>query len=643
MGINTDLHNKSVQTRISYLYPFLIISIISIVSYWNSLHVPFLYDDKAVIVETRAVTQYGAWKYLFSREYFHQFRERTYRPVTSFSIWMGYKMSHFNSLGWHLANLKWHIIASFFVYLISASLLGTGGGLAAGALFAAHPVHTEAVTLVSNREELLCALFLFAALYLHQLSGASRRGAETADRRGAETPPYRYVWPALSFVSLVLAMFSKEMAASFPIIVFLYNFLFNEEKSMAMRIRRSIPSALAYSTVVLLFLALRWGPLRNVEGETSYPGGSFSTAMFTMAHAFLIYMRLLVLPIHLCADYVVPFSGSIANPQTLAGLLLLAALLVFSVSMARRTPVLSFAFLFLPVSLLPVSNLIPFGAIMAERYLYIPSFSLCLAAGYLYERARLPGVLKMCVTILLLGVLVFGTVHRNNVWQSDRSLWQDTVRCAPRSAKAHHNLGNAYLSEGNYSAAIGEYRKAYECASPEAPIEAGKLYFNIGLAYRMTGEARKAVGWFRESLSAKPDFLASYYNLAASLAEDGKSEEGFEVLEKAVQREPQNPRSHYVTGNMHLKYGKNRESLVQAVYHFKKAIEFAPEWAEAYGSLGVAYKQLGDNFSALRMLERAARLDPTSPIVWENMAEIYRRLGRMDDMRRCIKEAEKTK
>ena len=626
---------KIALIRLNFLYSLLVVSFISIFSYWNSLRVPFLYDDKAVIVETRALKQFDSWKYLFTPEYFKQFRERTYRPVSSFSLWLNYRLSHFNALGWHATNLALHIFVSLLVCLISAPLLGRAGGIVAGAIFAAHPVHTEAVTLVSNREELLCGLFFFAALYFHQ------RAIHSALRTTHSAP--RTAFSALSFVSFILAMFSKEMAASFPIVIFIYDFIFNTEKPILKRFWRAVPFALVCSVVVFLFLVLRWGPMSNVEGEASYPGGSFSAAMYTMAHVFLVYVGLLVLPIRLCADYVIPFSHSIANPQTLSGIFLIIAILIFSVSLMRRVPVLSFAFLFLLASLLPVSNLVPFGAIMAERYLYIPSFALCLAVGYLYANARLPVLLKVAAAALVIAALVFGTVSRNEIWQSDRSLWGNTVLCAPRSARAHQNLGNAYFSEGDYRGALKEYRKAYECASPEAPAEADKLYFNIGLAFRMTREVGKAVGWFRESVKANPDFLSSYYNLSASLIEDGKVREGFSVLDKALEREPKNPRSHYIAGNMLLKYGTDRDSLVQAVYHFKKAIEFAPEWADAYGSLGIAYKKLGNNFSALRMLKRAVRLDPSNPITWSNLADVYRQIGKIDDMRRCMKEIKKRK
>lgn len=609
------------------IFALLLLLAVCFAGYWNSLRAPFLYDDKEVIVQSRVLTEPGGWKHLFTREYYERFNERTYRPVASLTFILNYKISHFETAGWHLANLFLHWCVAALAFFVCAIILKNAwAGLVAGLLFAAHPVQTEAVTLVSNREEVLCGLFFFLALWLHLLR------SQGSERRGP-------LFMVLSVASFTLAMFSKEMAATFPIVVILHDAIMLRDKTLSQRLRGALPTALASAAVIGIFLFLRYGPMRNVEGEAAWPGGSFVTAMFTMAKVYFQYVKLLIYPERLCADYVIPISRFFFEPTTLKGAASLLVMLIAAAFSLRRAPAFAFALIFFPAALLPVSNIIPFGAIMAERYLYIPMFAAVLAGGWFFMRLSALKWTRAAIVFSAVGILLVVTSQRNNVWLSDFTLWKNTVMCAPTSARAHANLGNVFFSQSIYDEALREYKLALNYSSPESPIDAVKLPYNMGLACRMTGRPAEAVGWFRRSIGTKPDYLPARYNLATALVEAGRLREGLAEAKETAAGSHDNFRSQYIAGNFSMKYGQERSNLLEAVYYFKRTIKLAPGFAAGYGSLGIAYKRLGDTASALKMLERAAELDTADPLPWLQMAEIYEKLGRAAEAKKCLGEA----
>ncbi|MFH1538729.1 MAG: tetratricopeptide repeat protein, partial [bacterium] len=225
------------------------------------------------------------------------------------------------------------------------------------------------------------------------------------------------------------------------------------------------------------------------------------------------------------------------------------------------------------------------------------------------------------------------------VWVSDFILWKNTTACAPTSARAHVNLGNVFFSQNIFDEALREYQEAINYSSPESPIDSVKLPYNMGLALRMTGKPEKAIEWFEGSVRAKPDFLPARYNLSAALVEAGNFGEGIAAAKETAAYAENEFRAQYIAGNISLRYGRERSDLLEAVYYFKRAIKLAPDFAGAYGNLGITYIRLGDSSAALKMLARAAELDSENPLPWLQMAEIYDGMEKDSDAERCRAEA----
>lgn len=615
--------------------------------YWNSLRVPFMYDDKEVIVQSRVITEPGNWKHLFARDYFERYHERTYRPVVSYSFILSWKISHFDVFYWHLMNVLLHWLAACLVFSLSAWILKNfWGGLAAGVLFAAHPAHSEAVILVSNREELLCGLFFFAALRLHQGSLTAWRAAGVKETNlisqtffASKSGIKAIIFDVLCVASFAAAMFSKEMAATFPAVVVAHDLLLLRDRPVGERIRGVLFAAVGTAAVVAFFLFLRYGPLRNVEGEAAWAGGSLASASLTGAKVFFLYLKMLVWPVRQCADYVVSFARNFGDPLALYGAAAFAAMIAAAFAFRRRLPAAAFSLCFFPLAFMPVSGIVPFGAVIAERYVYLPSFGIFLAAGWAvtsfsgFKWTRLALVLSATILLLIL------TIERNAAWRDDMTLWSDTTVCAPLSTRAHANLGNALYAGGDVGGALNEYLIAARLASPESPADAAKLPYNIGLAFLQIGRPADAVEQLERAVAAAPGFSDARLNLARAYIETGRSDDALLTARHAVKDFPDNFRVTFAAGN--IAAGCGEAGWKDAAVFLRRTIRQAPDFAPAHGALGAAYLRLGENDKALEAFQRSARLDPTNPIPHVYMELLHRKAGRLAEAEKSRAEAER--
>jgi tetratricopeptide (TPR) repeat protein len=480
-------------------------------------------------------------------------------------------------------------------------------------LFLVHPIHTEAVILASNREELLFALFYLIAFASHIRGGKKSL--------------------SISLLFFLLSMFSKEMAASFPIVIIAYDWRFASPKeNLFSLLRRRAVYYFSFFIVVGFFLALRYTIMNNSEGAAEYIGGSPYATFLTMSNVFCRYLGLLVAPVRQCADYVVEPLTSLRSP---AAFLSVAALIVFiyiSFALRKRQSAIAFSMIFFLISLLPVSNIIPFGAAMAERYMYVPAVALSIATASLISTQR-GTIIKYVLVVLAIGACFAMTISRASVWQNDFSLWGDTIECAPRSATAHMNLGNAFLKSGHPEKALELYDKARTLGEKR---NLSKLHYNIGLASRAIGRDADAESSFRESINQRPDFAEPSYHLAKMAAESGRLEEGLELLENAISADPSNALSRYVAARYLADYFPDRHEEYTA--HLEKASELDPRSALYAAALGDAFFRVGDYAKAEKALLKSVGIDPESEISYHILLQLYIKTGRDGDAARAAAE-----
>ncbi|MFH1539895.1 MAG: glycosyltransferase family 39 protein, partial [bacterium] len=409
----------------------LIIVLASALVYLKAAPGDFVWDDAMLVRDNLYVRRIENVKLLFSKEYFAAFRELSYRPVCTLTYLIDYQLWG-SKPGGHITNVGLHMLNSLLLFLLVLRVYGRGRpAFGAAGLFALHPIQTEAVAGITFREDLLCMLFVLAAVHFY-LSWRREGG--------------RWMIPmALSFI---LAVLSKETAVVLPAAVTVMELappFSKDEKRPGWR------GAGALWALAGVYLALRFLVFRGPAEQVVYHGGGLlETAKLSLA-ALQCYLELVELKFNQCIIYPTEaITNFNAASWALAGLhaILFAAWLIFF-RRSRLTWGLAWFFLFL----LPVSNIIPIAVVMADRYLYIPLAGLAAAAALLVEKivaggADSPGRIRAnaYLIIMLLAMLALFTRSQSRclVWLDERSLWQSATACAPGSAYAHNNLGKAY-------------------------------------------------------------------------------------------------------------------------------------------------------------------------------------------------------
>src|SRR3989339_2279149 len=419
--------------------------------YLNSLSNQFVYDDGPTIVNNYFIKKWSNLPLLFHKDYFIFSGELIYRPVVTLSYFIDYAFWKLNPFGFHLTNTLLHTLNSVLLFFLLKRIFNCQiTSFLATLIFSCYPVLTEAVNAISYREDLLAATFFIAAFLLYMKTSKDERSL---------SPAY-----FASVVCYLLGVFSKEMAITLPLLIFLYDIIFTKTQNLSYKLTRYYTG---YILTTIFYLSMRFVVLHNpVESHVSYPEGSIFINFLTMSKVLASYMKLIFVPVTLCADYVIPYSTSLFDTSFILSLLLLVAVIVIVYRLFFSSKILFFSVVWFFVSLLPVLNIVPIENIMAERYLCLPIIGFCMVVGnLLVQRHNKIGPfnnssITVILLVFILAIFSFKTMKQNTVWMDQAALWTDTAKISPKSFKAHNNLGNMYRDAGRLDEAIVELQYA---------------------------------------------------------------------------------------------------------------------------------------------------------------------------------------
>ena len=426
------------------------LALVICVCYFNSLSGAFQFDDYKIIVDYPGVHSWDAW------------REKIgygIRPLLKLSYTLNW-ISGWGVAGFHLTNLLIHLCNVWLVYSLAGEFVRAQAPrerlrdvpLLTALLFAAHPVNTEAVTYICGRSISLMTLFYLAGM-LAYVTG-----------RTQHNKIYLHVLaPAL----FVIALSVKETAVTFPLALLAWELCCGGTWKAALtdmnpltsilsrkRARRQTRNAISNSWTSWLVLLLGalfflFNASYLAQMERSAGLNSLQGNMATQALAFAYLLRQWLLPFWLNIDpdlhVVHDFSGTM--PQ----LLLLAAAIVLMLYTLRRRPWIGFGLAWVLIQLLPLYILLPRLDVANDRQMYLAGWPLALA-----------GVAELSIwarrrTLALVFALGSMTILRNDVYQDEITLWENTLAQSPGKARAHNNLGYAYMVAGRNGEARREF------------------------------------------------------------------------------------------------------------------------------------------------------------------------------------------
>jgi len=586
----------------------------------NTVGNEFVLDDRHQVVNDPRTGRVSL-REAFATGYWHRSSlSGLYRPLTRFGFSLERAAFGLEPAGYHLVNLALHGVVAAFVALFAARLAGWGAGLVAGLLFAAHPVHAEAVAQAVGLSDLLCGVGVLGAL----LAFARFRGEGGIG------------WLAVTVAAYALALAAKESAAPLPLVFAALDPALRREplREAVRAFPRRLPVYLLTLVPLAVYLAGRhaalgyWtmpaelaGPPHPDPDRRAFPFGHLDAGarLLTGLRVLARYALLVVWPARMSSWYgydEVPVARSPLEGAVVAGGLLLVGLLAATWAAARRPGPALVALALVLATYVPVSHLLfPVGTVMGERLLYLPTAGLAVLAGAgvlrLAGGRRRAAGLAVALAVVLLGARTWA---RNRDLATDLDLWRSSAAGAPRAASPHVEYGQRLYELGR---ARGDERTA---RAGEAAVRRG-LAINpnsvtalnrLGLIATDRQEFAEAERQLRRALELDPKDGNPSFNLGRNFFQQGRHDEAAFWMARALEQEGVQP------DPLHLEWSaindglraQSRGALAAAEDAFRKAIERAPRSAEAAFRLGLVRALRGAPAEAEEWFRQAIALDP---------------------------------
>ena len=600
---------------------FLIV-LCSSLAYFTSVFNDFVYDDHLVLTNNRLIKDIRNMPRLFTHDYFLVSRERTFRPFSPFMLFCQYAVFADNPAGYHAVNVLVHTANGILLFLLLLSLgyyLKTS--LLASLIFCLHPAISETVFCVSYMEDLWGMLFYLCTFLCFIRTYKSN---------------HKWLFFALVQVCFFLSLLCKEMGITAFILIPLMSLMFNNKKEFS---KTNVKGFLIPSIISIIFYAvLRFYVFYMPEKQAAYPGGSFFVTLANIPRIFLHYIRLCVLPVKLTADYNIKVYSDILSFPVVLSYVLIAALifLFFRLSLKNR-----FWALFIFINFLPVSNIIPFGATLAERYLYFPiiGFSVLTAVFIqdlnksVFKFVKLNNRVNIAAANLIILFFTALIIERAPVWKSDNSLWLKTFKNSPKSftekATFYVNLGNAFYRKNELDNALNAYLKAKQI-NPGLP----GLYNNIGVIYLEKGQHDIAKSYFFKAIERDDSLEGTYFSLFKLYMREKNYGQAEKIMLDLIAKKNGSVKA---LDNLTTLYNdtKNYERALQCV---EKIISIDPKDERAYLNGYIIAMTRNQPDLAEQFLIKGIKELPRSIKLKNSLAEKYRLTG---DLKRSLSITDK--
>ena len=638
--------NKRIKTWLC-----IITGVFAFMLYAQTISFSYAYDDYTVIVENNIVkkgvkgipellrTDYWAG---FSEGFVKEGQGLIYRPTSTVMFALEWELFPDNPKVSHFINVLLYAFTCIGVFFLLCYLFRRQSlfiPFACALLFAAHPIHTEVVSNIKSRDELLCFFFavlsglFFLKFYLNK----------------------RVVPLILGGLFFFLALLSKETAITFLACIPLMLFIAD-----GFKLKTQLLAFLALTGCIAIYLLIRsqvnigistTGKIEyftNVMAAAENSGDRFGTAIFIL----LRYIGLLILPHPLVSDYSYAQIElkHIGNSLVILSVLIHGAAGVYALLKIRKRSMVAFAILFYMITLAPVANIVfLIGSTMAERFLYIPSLGFCILVTLLLGRitntlsnrggyASLGNFfakhsLMLWIVAGLLTLYSIKTYSRSSDWKNNLTLFSKDSRTSDKSSRMHYAYGsslfasidstqqsleeinNIYtITKSEMEAAIAiypEYANAYislgtiykdrqDYKAAAVSLEKGRLYYpkpnsmlfkNMGYVYLKNGQYDKSIAALDSFLIMEPPTYEIYNNKGSALFGLKKYAEALTVFMKANNLNPNDIEVLKNIGRCYI-YLKQYD---KAEEYFKRVLAMEPNKSDNYQFLGLTYQLMNDS------------------------------------------------
>ncbi len=593
------------------------VALMALLVYAHSLANGFAYDDEFIILLRGEVHGLGRLRELLTTDYWPpEFTSSLYRPVTLLSFAIDWAIWSGKPFGFHLTNILIHSAVAAVLTLLLFRFFPWWAAMAGGLVFAVHSVHTEAVTNVVGRAELLAALFAIAACLVY--TGAVRRGH------------FSISTIALIAVCYALAALSKEVGIVVPALLLVTDLPFvpsGRAGSLKQYVSARLPLWATLTAVLVLILGLRLAMLgaavESLPGRAFIPDASFPTRLFTMARVWPKYFELLLFPFDLSADYspAVLLPARQLTAQGVVGFVLVFSAIVLAVAAYRRAPEFGMAVGWAGVALIPVSNLVITAQfLLAERTFYLPSAAVSIVAALVVTRTSSRRQLALGLGVLLwLVAFSVVTIRRNPVWQSTDTVFEDLRRRHPESSRLLWGVASQYRRKGDWQQARAWYRKSLQVWPYHPPYLAE--YAHLLLKH---GEMEAADSLAARAVELNPRSRTYHRLLTLIRLRRGDEEGALEAIDRGVAAVGDDPVLYRLQADTYADLG-DFQRAVQAQEVAVRTRAEGPEW-NGLLRLALFSAAAGDTAAALTALAEARQVAGAQPLVADSLEQALRGL-----------------
>lgn len=532
-------------------------------------------------------------------------------PLTWLTLGLDWTIWGLDPFGYHLTSLIFHIANAVVFFVLARHLLGRAlpgatpaallaGATAAALVFAVHPLRAESVVWVSERRDVVSGLFylLTVVTYLQANEGDPRR---------------RRRWLAVSVVIFILAVLSKAIVVSLPVLLLvldvypLRRLATPWRAGTASRIGPVLAEKLPYVAVAVAggLIAISRATEFNAAGQ--YP---LWVRPAVFGYNLVLYLWNTAVPYALSPLYEMPVAWELRDSRLLLGCIVPVVVTVALLALRRRWPAGLAVWTVYVATVAPVGGLVVHTGpqMAADRYTYLACLGFALLVGGAVALALRPDVLDQQVRrfaiagtlLVLVGLGVLGW-QQSRIWRDSISLWGHAVTVDPGCARCLNGLGAAQHAAGASAAAVGSLRQAVVLRPDIADFHA-----DLGIVLLWLDQPGEAAPHLERAIQTYPDHPDLNAHLGVALIRTNRAEDGRRRLETVLKRRPDHVEALTAMGFALTDSGRPNE----AAAYFERAVARAPRAPGAHYGLARLYLARGDQTRAEPELDWLRKFAP---------------------------------
>src|SRR5438876_6784972 len=638
---------RGVRGRSITIVTYLFLAAISLAVFGQTIRYDFVNFDDDLYVYNAPAIQTGLTVKGIALA-FTSPHARNWHPLATISHMLDCQLYGLKAGGHHATNIVLHTIAVLLLFRVLRQMTGAvWKSVVVAALFAVHPLHVESVAWVSERKDVLSAVFFLLMLdaYVRYARAASIT---------------RYLAVAVLFAA---GLMSKPMLVSAPVVLLLLDYWplrrFEQPSSTKRKAKilksanqRRLIQRLVLEKIPLLVLSAGACVITFVlqkRATGAIPPLRFLWRVQNAFASYAIYVWETLWPTHLAVFYPHP-NDTLAVWEIILAIGFLLAVTVAAVVFRSERPYLFTGWFWYLGMLVPVIGLVQVGEQgHADGYTYLPHIGLFLLAVWLaadvtaVRKSRSRFAVALAVVIVV--ALAWAAFIQTSYWRNSETLWTHALAVTSDNDVAHNNLGYLCVDRGELDKAISHFETALRIRStkrdPHYSVGSAFMQINLADALGRKGQADEAMVHYEEAIKLQPNYADAYYNRGNALFAEGYIDEAMADWEKTLQIQPNDADAHTCLGNALLRRGSIKEAMV----HYETAMTLAPE--DPHSRINIAWvlatapdASIRDGIKAVEFAQRA--VEPSGgrdPKFLRTLAAAYAESGRFSEAITTTKQA----